>query len=66
MNNLPIQTYESVVQQRDALAVENAEMKKFGDTLFEMSKSLNGTGVGIQGNYEVGCNIEFQQGVKAA
>lgn len=27
MNNLPIQTYESVVQQRDALAAENAELK---------------------------------------
>lgn len=28
MNNLPIQTYESVVQQRDALAAENAAMKE--------------------------------------
>lgn len=27
MNNLPIQTYESVVQQRDVLAAENAAMK---------------------------------------
>lgn len=27
MNNLPIETYESVVQQRDALAAENAELK---------------------------------------
>ena len=27
MNNLPIQTYESVVQQRDALAVENVALK---------------------------------------
>lgn len=62
--------YESVVQQRDALekkladmAAENAELKKFGDTLFEMSKSLNGTGVGIQGNYEVACQ---QLGIDAA
>lgn len=28
MNNLPIQTYESVVQQRDALAAENTAMKE--------------------------------------
>lgn len=28
MNNLPIQTCESVVQQRDALAAENAAMKE--------------------------------------
>lgn len=28
MNDLPIQTYESVVQQRDALAAENAAMKE--------------------------------------
>lgn len=28
MNNLPIETYESVVQQRDALAAENAAMKE--------------------------------------
>lgn len=70
MNNLPIQTYESVVQQRDALekkladvVTENAELKKFGDTLFEMSKSLNGAGVGIQGNYEVACQ---QIGIDAA
>lgn len=27
MNNLPIQTYESVVQQRDALAAENVAFK---------------------------------------
>ncbi|MGC6231994.1 hypothetical protein VU677_14750 [Hafnia paralvei] len=26
MNNLPIETYESVVQQRDALAVENGRL----------------------------------------
>lgn len=70
MNNLPIETYESVVQQRDALekkladvVAENAELKKFGDTLFEMSKSLNGAGVGIQGNYEVACQ---QIGIDAA
>ena len=70
MNNLPIETYESVVQQRDELekkladvVAENAEMKKFGDTLFEMSKSLNGAGVGIQGNYEVACQ---QLGIDAA
>lgn len=70
MSNLPIQTYESVVQQRDelekklvAVVAENAELKKFGDTLFEMSKSLNGTGVCIQGNYEVACQ---QLGIDAA
>lgn len=64
------ETYESVVQQRDALekklvavVAENAELKKFGDTLFEMSKSLNGAGVGIQGNYEVACQ---QIGIDAA
>lgn len=28
MNNLPIKTYESVVQQRDALAAENTAMKE--------------------------------------
>lgn len=70
MNDLPRLKYGSVVQQRDALekkladmAAENAELKKFGDTLFEMSKSLNGTGVGIQGNYEATCQ---QIGIDAA
>ncbi|WP_282748845.1 hypothetical protein [Hafnia paralvei] len=37
MNNLPIQTYESVVQQRDALAAENANLK---EVLGEIPKSL--------------------------
>lgn len=37
MNNLPIQTYESVVQQRDALAAENANLK---EVLSEIPKSL--------------------------
>ena len=27
MNNLPVETYESVVQQRDALAAENVALK---------------------------------------
>lgn len=37
MNNLPIQTYESVVQQRDELAAENANLK---EVLSEIPKSL--------------------------
>lgn len=37
MNNLPIETYESVVQQRDALAAENANLK---EVLSEIPKSL--------------------------
>lgn len=36
MNNLP-QTYESIVQQRDALAAENANLK---EVLSEIPKSL--------------------------
>lgn len=37
MNNLPIETYESVVQQRDELAAENANLK---EVLSEIPKSL--------------------------
>ncbi|AIU73299.1 hypothetical protein AT03_13455 [Hafnia alvei FB1] len=39
MNNLPIETYESVVQQRDALAAENAAMKSIIQSVKEMAFS---------------------------
>ncbi|WP_367298986.1 hypothetical protein [Hafnia alvei] len=39
MNNLPIQTYESVVQQRDALAAENTAMKSIIQSVKEMAFS---------------------------
>ncbi|ENL2915677.1 hypothetical protein AB4297_003248 [Salmonella enterica] len=45
------------------LAAENAALKKFGETLFEMHDALNGSGTGIQGNYEAVCQ---QLGLEAA
>jgi len=39
MNNLPIQTYESVVQQRDALAAENTAMKSIIQSVKAMAFS---------------------------
>ena len=39
MNDLPIQTYESVVQQRDALAAENAAMKSIIQSVKAMAFS---------------------------
>lgn len=37
------------------LAAENAGLKKFGETLFEMHEGLNGSGTGIQGEHEAVC-----------
>ena len=45
------------------LAAENARLKKFGETLFEMHNALSGSGTGIQGNYEAVCQ---QLGLEAA
>lgn len=39
MNNLPIETYESVVQQRDALAAENTAMKSITQSVKAMAFS---------------------------
>lgn len=36
MNNIPIETYESVVQQRDALAAENVALKYLSIKLFNL------------------------------
>ncbi|MBS3895037.1 hypothetical protein E0L31_026795, partial [Serratia marcescens] len=53
----------SVKAERDALAVENAVLKKFGDKLNEMHNDLNGEGTGIQGRAEVVCQ---QAAIEAA
>lgn len=50
-------------QQLAAVVAENAGLKKFGETLFEMHNALNGSGTGIQGNYEAACQ---QLGLEAA
>ncbi|EME9756261.1 hypothetical protein OHN11_09765 [Serratia marcescens] len=47
----------------NALAVENRELKKFGDKLNEMHNDLNGEGTGIQGRAEVVCQ---QAAIEAA
>ncbi|HEJ7006146.1 TPA: hypothetical protein ACKP84_003812 [Serratia marcescens] len=49
--------------ERDALAVENQALKKFGDKLNEMHNDLNGEGTGIQGRAEVVCQ---QAAIEAA
>lgn len=48
-------SYEALKAERDALAVENAVLKEFGDKLNEMHNDLNGEGTGIQGRAEVAC-----------
>ncbi|BEM10533.1 hypothetical protein SM14VA5_30370 [Serratia marcescens] len=48
-------TCETLKAERDALAVENTALKKFGDKLNEMHNDLNGEGTGIQGRAEVVC-----------
>ncbi|WP_275269577.1 hypothetical protein [Pantoea ananatis] len=42
-------------QKLDALAAENAALKKFGEKLNDMHNNLNGEGTGIQGRAEVAC-----------
>ncbi|HDG1683773.1 TPA: hypothetical protein PFE14_004267 [Kluyvera ascorbata] len=54
---------ESLRHQLAAVVAENAGLKKFGETLFEMHNALNGSGTGIQGNYEAVCQ---QLGLEAA
>ncbi|WP_253893503.1 hypothetical protein [Serratia marcescens] len=56
-------SYEALKAERDALAVENAVLKKFGDKLNEMHNDLNGEGTGIQGRAEVVCQ---QAAIEAA
>ncbi|MCX2170630.1 hypothetical protein ACMFFK_20730 [Serratia marcescens] len=56
-------SYEALKAERDALAVENAALKKFGDKLNEMHNVLNGEGTGIQGRAEVVCQ---QAAIEAA
>lgn len=45
----------AVTEQRDALVVEAAALKAFGDKLSDMHNDLNGEGTGIQGRAEVAC-----------
>lgn len=40
MNNLPIQTYESVVQQRDALAAENSALKASQGEIYDYTQQF--------------------------
>ncbi|STB29453.1 hypothetical protein [Citrobacter koseri] len=54
-NKLAQEATEKLVQERDALAAENAALKAFGDKLNEMHNGLNGEGTGIQGRAEVAC-----------
>lgn len=42
-------------QQLAAVVAENAGLKGFGKTLSEMHEGLNGSGTGIQGEYEATC-----------
>lgn len=53
---------EELQRKVEALAVENAEFKSFGDKLDEMHNALNGEGTGIQGREEVACQ---QIGIEA-
>ncbi|MDY8913929.1 hypothetical protein UZS93_14010 [Escherichia coli] len=55
--------YAALEQKCLALVAENVAMKAFGETLFEMHEGLNGSGTGIQGNYEATCQ---QLGLEAA
>ncbi|MGX9739517.1 hypothetical protein [Pseudocitrobacter corydidari] len=48
-------TYEELEQQLAAVVAENAGLKGFGKTLSEMHEGLNGSGTGIQGEYEDTC-----------
>lgn len=58
-----IQRAHAANQAADDLAVENRELKKFGDKLNEMHNNLNGEGTGIQGRAEVVCQ---QAAIEAA
>jgi len=74
MNNLPIETYESVVQQRDSLAVENLAMKAvfhatdipsewtdvFGDT-----EVINHDSVGDDDGHSFSCVGNSEEVIKA-
>lgn len=44
--------YSALLKERDALVVENAGLKGFGERLSEMRNDLNGTGTGIHGCHE--------------
>ena len=44
-----------IQQQLAAVVAENAGLKGFGKTLSEMHEGLNGSGTGIQGEYEATC-----------
>ncbi|WIF05654.1 hypothetical protein QEP77_17245 [Serratia sp. B1] len=57
------QVVSTLEAERDALAMENAALKKFGDKLNEMHNDLNGEGTGIQGRAEVVCQ---QAAIEAA
>ncbi|WP_242633935.1 hypothetical protein [Atlantibacter hermannii] len=46
---------DAEIKRSEALAVENAALKTFGDKLSEMHNDLNGEGTGIQGRAEVAC-----------
>lgn len=48
-------TYEELEQQLASVVAENAGLKGFGKTLSEMHEGLNGSGTGIQGEYEATC-----------
>ncbi|MFU0912973.1 hypothetical protein [Kluyvera intermedia] len=48
-------TYEELEQQLAAVVAENTGLKGFGKTLSEMHEGLNGSGTGIQGEYEATC-----------
>ena len=50
-----VRKFAELKAQRDALASENAALRKFGDTLNDMHNNLNGEGTGIQGRAEVAC-----------
>ena len=69
MNQLAERNAELVAKNEElqrkvaALTAENAAFKKFGDTLYEMKRGLDGTGVGIQSGYEVECQ---KIGIEAA
>ncbi|WP_241173912.1 hypothetical protein [Serratia marcescens] len=57
------ETIKELTDRVNALAVENRELKKFGDKLNEMHNDLNGEGTGIQGRAEVVCQ---QAAIEAA
>ena len=53
VNKLAQEATERLIQERNALAAENAELKAFGVKLGGMHNDLNGEGTGIQGRAEV-------------